>query len=470
MNLSKLYNYHLTLIPLKPLESLNSSQIFDVFSKTVTRDLISKNSQHPLILAISGGVDSMALLNYFTTFNTSYKLIVVNFNHQVREQSLLEDAYLNKFCQENSLTYINIKIPLLQANNSTNFQGYARDLRIKHLIHIAKQHHTTLILTAHHLNDLTETILQRFSKGSTLSGYAGLHYINQIQHHDDSYYFIKPFLYTPKETIIEYTKTNNIVFFEDYSNLSPKYQRNRIRHQQIPLIKQENSSFLEATLLFHFQLENAHYKQLDFFSKYYFDNILNLKEFIKLNKVDQTSLLTHILNTKNISPSKGQIYEIMKIINSNKPNIIYPMSNGLKLQKQYHLLVFDTKILKTQPLSPVLLEIGHEICYFNTFFLISTNIIKNAINSQVLCYNNIKYPLVLRTRKPGDIIKLPYGSKKVKDFFIDRKIPLKKRDILLILSDQNNTILWIEDLYINQCLGSDKKLFINWGTTSWIKT
>ena len=187
-----------------------------------------------LILSVSGGVDSLVLFDLL--YQLKYHFVVVHFNHQQREQSDIEAKYIKELCEKNNIKF---ECFLLEVDKGANFQSEASNLRREHLIQVAKKYQTNVIITAHHLDDLAETVILKISRGSNLLGYSGI----QQNYYKKGFHFLKPLLHVPKKEIINYALKNEIKYYEDESNLSSLYTRNKIRHHVIPYLIKDNPAF-----------------------------------------------------------------------------------------------------------------------------------------------------------------------------------------------------------------------------------
>ncbi|MDO8167879.1 tRNA lysidine(34) synthetase TilS [Candidatus Phytoplasma melaleucae] len=411
--------------------------------------LVKLNPKHKYIISVSGGVDSMVLLDYL--YHRKFFLIVVHFNHLKRQESIQDKILIQEYCA-------NKKIPFhyVELNISTkNFQSEASLLRKIKLKEIATKYKTNYILTAHHLDDLAETIFLKVLRGSSLSGYSGMQDIYCIK----DFLFMKPFLYTNKTQIRAYANKNQIPFLEDSTNQSDRYTRNKIRNYIIPFFKQENN-FLKNIKKFHLQISeiSAFLRQQTylFLSQQINPNILDIKMFVQLHIAVQKDVILYLLEQNQISKNFIIITNIIKgIHNHNKPNIIWKLNKQWNLVKIYNQLFFQIK-----PLSPLQTQVessSEPALYWS----VSENKYFNF--TQIRIYFDdakISFPLKIRKRQPGDILYFAFGKKKLKKFFIDKKIALFKRNQLWLVTDQNNQIIWIPHLYINKTLGDRNILFL----------
>src|SRR5690554_6331714 len=396
------------------------------------------NPNNLYILAVSGGVDSMVLFDLF--LKHKYRFIVVHFNHQKRTQSMDDHQLIESLCHTHNIKYHYIKLNIKKGN----FQEMARNERYLHLEEIADQYSTSYIVTAHHLDDLAETVLMKLIRGSNLLGYASM----QAKVTIDNYTYLKPLLNYSKADLLAYQQTYNLNYLEDHTNLEDTYLRNRIRHHVMPLLKQEND------VLTHFKnFSTQSYLASDYIrdqSKAFLnlDLTFNLKDFIKLHDAVKMDIISLILETLNVDKNFKKITTILKQLTSNKPNIRITLNNNMHMIKAYDAVSIHNLNTANEQTSEVCLTISHNKVDLPKIF-------------SELCYNKLDFPIRLRKRQPGDKLSFTYGRKKLKDFLIDKKIPMEQRNTLNIIVDSSGTILWIPGLYLNDTLGSDNKIYLS---------
>ncbi len=394
--------------------------------------------EHTYILAVSGGVDSMVLLDYLAKNN--YQLVVVHFNHQKRADAHLDHALVESTAQLHKIPYHYIKLSI----KTGNFQESARTLRLTHLEKIAEKYQTPYIVTAHHADDLAETILMKLIRGSNLLGYAAMQEKTVL----GAFVYLKPLLKYAKHQLLDYAKAHQIAYLEDVSNLEDTYFRNRIRHHIMPILKDENeilahfSSFSEQAFLASDYIRN----QTKSFLKP--DLSFSLSLFKDLHDALKMDVISFILESVDAVRSHEKIKTILKQLLSPKPNVAIKLSKDFSLIKAYDSVVLITPNKETDTDVAASLMISHKK--------------DSAPNNWVeLCYNELDFPIVLRGRLPGDLLSFPYGRKKLKSYLIEKKIPMTQRKKLLIAVDKKNTILWIPGLYINQTLGESNKIYLS---------
>lgn len=423
------------------------------FIKSITKVLnkLKINKDTPLIVSVSGGVDSMVLFNLLVKFE--YKIIVVHFNHHTRDENLLEKKLVEDTAKSNNITYYTFDYN----HNGGNFQEQARKFRLKKLREVAKKHNTTYVLTAHHLDDLAETIILKIVRGSNLYGYAGIQPVTKI----DSFTYIKPLIELSKKEIITYANKNDVKYLDDASNFDIKYARNRIRNAVLPILKQENDQVLNKFLQYSELLTESY----NFIKKYSYqfilDNKIDISNLIKEDNIIIKETLAILLEQNKLKFNQNTLNKLINILKSKKPNLKYNLSNNYKFIKSYN----QAYIQKNVETKPFRIELKNGINMLPNMKKIT--LLNNVSDSKGLaskiCYNEISLPLIARTRIPGDVLMFNYGRKKLKDFLIDKKIPLNKRDDLVVITDSNNIILWVEGCYTNNTIGQQNTIYIELG-------
>lgn len=405
------------------------------------------NKKKPIIVAVSGGVDSMVLLEFL--INEDYEPIVVHFNHNTRETNKRDEQLITDYCEANDLKYHIYNIVIAGGN----FQSKARDLRYEHLTQTANIYKTNYIATAHHLDDLAETVLMKLTRGSNLYGYAGINpYYSR-----NGYIYLKPLLYLSKAELNAYQVKYEIPYFTDESNYSNNYLRNRYRNTIIPIMKQENDQFLNKVLTYHTQVSDAY----NFISKVAKSNINNksfeLTTFIKQDIAVQNEMINQLFVLNNIESNYQLISKIRETLLNGSSNNTYDLKGGFQFIKTYNNVFIKAKSENKNFNIKLTNTINHIPNVGNiTFFHGSA---KRPNNTVKLWYNILSLPLVARRRKPGDTLTFPYGTKKLKKHLMDLKIPPYKREELWLLTDSDNNIIWISDgVYTNQTLGSNNLL------------
>ena len=407
------------------------------------KNIISDNDY--VIIALSGGPDSMALLHLLLKLREekSINIICSHVNHGLSIESENEKVFVEDYCKKNNLIFEYMKIESYKKGFN---EKDARNIRYEFFDKIMDKYKSKYLLTAHHGDDLIETILMRIGRGSNLKGYSGFSIISNRH----NYKLVKPLIYYTKDEIMEYIEKNNIPYVIDNSNLKDEYTRNRYRHNVLPFLKKEDKNIHNKYIKFsEILLEYDRYVEKvtnDIIKKIYINNNLNIGEYLKLDRLIQKRVLDNILYSiygDDITyVSDGNTDEIHKLIISNKPNGSIKLPNNVNIIKQYDILSFNANDIDKVEYCKELVS-GLHINNYEFIFVDN-----EESDSNYICRLNsfdIKSPLKVRNRYNGDrmTIKNFNGSKKIKDIFIDEKIPLNERNNIPIVVDGDDNIIWI---------------------------
>ena len=398
-----------------------------------------------IILACSTGVDSMVLLDLLLKYSQNCNIIISHINHQKREQSVVEEKYIKNFCLENGLKCYTKKLPHYE---ESNFQEWAREQRYSFFNEIMKIENADYLITAHHADDNLETIIMRLLKSSSLKGYAGIEeLINK-----DNYYIFRPLLENSKAEIIEYAEKNNIFYYQDDSNYSDDYTRNRIRKYITPILLEENPNLYEAISYYNKTILSANEllekEKLSFIKNHVLvknnnNEIIiqfNINEYLELTEYLQVQILFRILRKFNLS--KTCIDDIIKQIKSSKNKIISKINLELTMIKEYGYVQFVNFDIQEPTFNLEINEEGiYELLNGNTLKVKKNSCHFNTINGN-LWYNIKGLPIIIRTRKNGDKIKTKVGTISISDYLTNKKVPtLERRNILLLCENDMVTAI-----------------------------
>lgn len=397
-----------------------------------------------VVIGVSAGPDSMCLLDLLQKKTT--KIVVCHINHNVRKESIEEEEYITKYCQDKNIILEKTTINNYQENN---FENEARKKRYMFYEEILKKYNSKTLLLAHHGDDLIETILMKISRGSNLEGYAGIKEVSNVK----NYQIIRPLLKYTKEDIINYNKSNNIKYYNDSSNQSTNYTRNRYRLNILPLLKKEDKNIHKKYLKYSKTLiEYDDYIKREVkrnINNVYKENIINIDNLNKLDTFLIKNILYNIMNNiyqnKNNIITDRHIQNIISLLNNTKPNIKIDLPNNKEIVKEYNKLIIKDK---TSDIKNYKIEFNDKIEIEN---LIIEKIESEDDDSNSVCRLNSKdiaLPLYIRNREDGDYIMLKGSNnrKKIKEIFIEKKLPLKKRNNYPLLVDSNNNIIWIPNI------------------------
>lgn len=403
-----------------------------------------------IVLGVSGGPDSMALLHLLIKIKKELDIEVIcaQVNHNTgRSGQAEEQEMVKKYCKNNGILFEGMTI---EDYGDDNFHNEARSKRYNYFGSIVKKYHAKYLLTAHHGDDLIETILMRIVRGSTLRGYSGFSKIVEM----GDYTILRPLINVTKDEILEYTKKNKIPYALDSSNTKDVYTRNRFRKYIVPEFKKEDKNVhnkfykFSKTLLEYNEYIDKQVEKI--IPKVLPQNILNIEEFNKLDKVIQMKIIYYILEKAYqddlmlITDHHAEL--IYSLIISKKPNSYIYLPNNLKAVKSYNNLTFIKEYMNTNEYE---VEIINYVNLPNGKNIEVVETSKSSSNFVCrLSASDVKFPLRVRTRNDGDkmYVKGMLGSKKINDIFKDEKIPMTERDIWPIVVDSNNVVVWLPGL------------------------
>ena len=408
-----------------------------------------------VVVGVSAGPDSMCLLNLLE--QKTNKIVVCHINHNIRKQSIIEENYLKGYCKEHNLIFESMTIKEYKENN---FENEARKIRYKYYEEILKKYNSNKLFLAHHGDDLIETVLMKIERVSNIEGYAGIKKVSKLKNYD----IIRPLLPYTKEDIINYNKSHSITYYIDSSNTNIDYTRNWYRHKVLPILKEKDKDihlkflkYSETLQEYNEYIDREIKRKLPYILK---NNIINIDNLNKEDNFLKKNILYYIMNDiynneSNIITEK-HIQNILFIINSNKPNQSINMPKNKILVKEYNKLYIKDNI---DIVNDYKIELKDNIKINNITFKIETDEDEDGNNICRINSKNIKLPLYLRNRKNGDyiILKSSNNRKKIKEIFIENKLPLSKRNIYPLLTDSNDNIIWIPNMKkSNLCYKKDE--------------
>ncbi len=402
-----------------------------------------------IVVAVSGGPDSMALLDLMVRVkqNKNIKVICAHVNHNLRKESAEEKIMVENYCIKNNIIFEYMKI---DKYGDDNFHNEARTIRYNYFNEIVKKYKAKYLLTAHHGDDLMETILMRIVRGSTLKGYSGFSKIVKM----DTYLIVRPLIGVIKKEIEEYCNKNNIKYAIDKSNYKDVYTRNRYRKYILPHLKDEDRDVHKK--FYKFSRTLLEYND-------YIDKVVKekLKEICSKNILDieKWNLEEHVIKMKIIYSMLESYYQddlmlitdkhaelIYELIISDKSNIIMHLPNNVIAVKSYNTFYLTQKEEKKEDYEIEIIDYVNLPNGHNIEVIESTK--ENGNDICRLSYKDVTLPLYVRNRKRGDRINIKgmLGSKKIKDIFIDEKIDILERDLYPVVVDAKENIVWLPGL------------------------
>jgi len=402
-----------------------------------------------VVVGVSGGPDSMSLLHLLNEIKKEMDLllIVAHVNHNVRKESENERVFLQKYCDNNGIYFEYMKI---ENYGEDNFHNEARSIRYNYFDKICKKYNAKFLFTAHHSDDLIETILMRIVRGSTLKGYSGF----QKEIDKGDYKIIRPLINITKDELLEYAKKNKIPFVTDKSNEKDIYTRNRYRKYVLPFLKNEDKNVHLKFLKFSetlIEYNNFIDKQLALvMTKVFKHGVVNIEKFKELDGLLQTKLiyniLEHIYGDDLLIVSDTHVNLLFDLINSKKANSVVHLPNNVKAVKTYGSVSINFDDEEYDEYEVEIDKLVNLPNGMNIEFVNNSEWSNNYVTR--LNKSDITLPLSVRTRRNGDKMEVKgmLGRKKVNDIFIDEKIPANERKTWPIVVDATGKIVWIPGL------------------------
>ena len=421
--------------------------------KFITDNEIFKHGDS-VLLGVSGGADSTCLLYVLNDLKEKFdlKLLVVHVNHGIRGEEADRDAmHVKKMCEKLNVPFRlkEIDVPSISKETGKSEEEAGRDARYATFFEIAKEINADKIAVAHNLNDNSETILFNLFRGTGIKGLMGIPVKREK--------IVRPLLCCTRKEIEEYLKTKGIEYQNDSTNSDTEYSRNKLRLDVIPYIKKNINEKVEYNIVNAANNLSEIYEyinsQADMTYKEYVIHDIIINEAEKL----PAAILSEVIR-KQIYKIAGKLKDITRVhVQSVKELLKMEVSKKIELPynlvaiKKYegvemtqvketenHVILPEQTLIKENKIYSVPnMEIMPEKADFDR------ENIEELLYTKWFDYDKIDR-LVLRTRKPGDYIVIDDNgrTKKLKEYFINEKIPREERDKVLLLAD-GNSIVWV---------------------------
>ena len=392
-----------------------------------------------LLLAVSGGLDSMVLVHLFQQLN--YEIVVLHCNFQLRGLESFEDQqFIQEYSNTNAIPFVftQFDTEAFATDFKVSTQVAARELRYSWFYEQLAIQRGDFILTAHHADDNLETFLINLSRGTGLEGLTGIPAQNEK--------VIRPLLSFSRQQIEDYASVNKLKWREDSSNASDKYLRNKIRHHLVPLLKELNPNFMSS-----FEKTQAFLTE----SKELVDDaaVMVYQQVAREEGEDIHFDLARLLQLPNYS---SYLYQWLNEFGFTAWDDIYELVNsqsGKQVVAPYFRLIKDRDCLILSPLPSQENQQEFEIesveskvkCPLNLVFSIVSKIGVASNSTIFVDQDKLVFPLTLRHWNEGDVFQ-PFGmegkSKKVSKLFKDEKLSLIDKEKVWLLCS-NNQVVWV---------------------------
>lgn len=427
--------------------------------------LLTKNST--VLIAVSGGPDSMALLHFYQSIQEEWNLnlVAVSVDHQLRgSQSKADIEHVREFCKEWHVEFVTTAIDVLsyKQENKVGTQVAARELRYQFFAEQMKLYQADYLAFGHHADDQIETMLMGFVRSTSPIALSGI----PVKRAFASGYIVRPFLSVAKADLITYCSDHQIDVRIDLSNEDTTYTRNFFRKHLIPTMKEKNDN-IHTTIqrlseklqsdeeFIRSQARNMIEKviQLDDEQRKISFQIKRFKLYpLSLQRRGYHLILDYLYH--HLPSNLSYVHEeaFFSLLEDHQGNGIIDFPHDLQIEKSYDWIIFSFSNQRPQNTAfQKVLHIPSNLDLPNGSKLIATYTDEPPKVDPYLwgsAVKDIDFPLYIRTREPGDRISWPglNGSKKVKDVFIDEKIPRRDRDGWPLLVNAKGEVLWMMGL------------------------
>jgi len=414
-----------------------------------------------LLLATSGGIDSMVAATILKKLDYNFTLAHCNFKLRGQDSDL-DEQFVKDWAKNNNITCLvkSFDTITFAQNSKESIEVAARNLRYQWFDILLKNKKLDYIITAHHANDNLETTLFHLTRGTGFKGLLGIPSRNNK--------IIRPFLPLSRVEIEAYAIKNKVAWREDKSNFTTKYTRNKIRHQVIPALHEINLNLIESY--------NKSLNHLNGVDQILNDRLNEVRGKV-FKKLPEKVLSIDVNKVLKLSNPKAYLYELLKDFGFTSwddiENLFYSQS-GKQIYSNTHRIIRDRDVCLISPLKKVdnnqfeikSLQKGLQKSQIKlNFEEVAFADYKNKNNHIVYVdAQKIKTPLIVRKWQNGDYF-YPLGmtgKKKLSDFFKDQKLSLLDKENIWLLC-QKEDIIWV----INQRLSNPFKVTSN--TTKIIK-
>lgn len=416
------------------------------------------NDVRTVVAAVSGGVDSMCLLDLLMSEKKRWdiEIVVAHFNHQIRGPEADSDENLvRQFCDNHSLPFFSAaeNVPKIARAKRISLEMAGRELRYAFFQKIAADFPNSIIATAHTLDDQAETILLRMLKGTGLQGLSGITMRREN--------IIRPLLFATKAELYDYARARELPFAEDHTNLCNDYERNFIRNQILPTVQHTLNPNIRATLANLAQnLGEAHQFIVEFAEKALESLIIkaNSEQIV----LDKSGLKTYFIAVEKeiiwqslqrldgtIKPLNfKQMNQLIKLVNEGETGRRMNLGGEITVLIDRERLILKRNRSSNWSSSPIIPGeiIKNEFFTFSSELMDVSNFKKGKRRSRVefIDFDLVGNNLGLRHWQRGDRM-IPLGmnqSKKISDILVDLKVPFTDKNSIPIFYS-GDKIIWL---------------------------
>ena len=375
-----------------------------------------------VVCAVSGGADSVALLFslYLLREKLNFTLTAAHFNHRLRgDESQRDEDFVRNLCDRLDIP---LQVGLTQVKaGKKGLEAAARDARYAFFNTLEGK-----IATAHTANDNAETVLMHLVRGTGLKGLGGIAPVNGR--------LIRPMLDITRNEVLAFLLEYNLTFVEDSSNGTDDFLRNRLRHNVIPLLEQENPRLAESMSAMAQRLRLDE----DYFRQQTPENLPNVTVLRRMHPAVRSRAIGCFLEQNGIRESEGEhIALVERLIFSKKPSAKACLPGGIVVTREYDNL---RCCREQEPLPVTALNCPGSVVLPQCGVTITCQKATCLVDS-VQCFTVVpEGQITVRPRCAGDTMRLYGGTKELKKLFIDRKIPAQQRLLIPVIADSRGVL------------------------------
>lgn len=445
---------------------------------TMVWDFIHKNHMidqgDRIVVGVSGGADSVCLLHALLMLRERLKieLVVVHINHGLRGEEAEEDeSFVSGLCSRYHLPFFSYHYDVrsIAGEKGITEEEAGREVRYDTFLQVCQEQACNKIAVAHNKNDNAETVLFHLFRGSGLRGLSGIEPSRQLLSSFGVFTVIRPLLCMERKDIEEYLAANKTDYRVDSSNLSMDYSRNKIRNKILPFAIDQ----LNAGAIGHINEAAGRIKEaLDYM------DISIQKRYLQLVKKDENSysISVKLLSMEPVVIQKGLIRRVLESLSGSLKDLeakhveavlslcykqvgrIVKLPNDIIVEKEYNDIKFmygkyyAMECFSEDHMEPVKIKTPGRYILPGSGMILETELLKYEKNEPIpknscvkwFDYDKIENTVEMRNRKEGDYIQINAsgGRKKLKDYFIDHKLPRKQRDSQILITDGSH-VMWI---------------------------
>lgn len=418
-----------------------------------------------IVVAVSGGADSVALLHILhqiSLYRTPLTLICAHVHHGFRTESDAEAELVQKYAESLHIPFemVHLNMPKYLEETGRNSQDAARERRYAFLHEVAAKYKANSIALAHHADDQAETVMLHMLRGSGASGLSGM----KIKRIEKNVELIRPCLRITKTDLEKLCENEGLPYLVDSSNMNRKYLRNAIRLDVLPFLGQYNGQLKESLYRMaevistedDYMEAEAEQTFADIVSRSADRLSFSVPAFNGLHVALQRRLIKLILNylpSNDDCATFSRIESIRKGAVQTEPTTwILDIGQGIVCMREYNSITFTARKSVSEPYSYQLHSPDEDMFLYlkeieRTIHLVNLKGMRGPISANEAQFDSseLRWPLIVRSRLPGDTMKVMglNGSKKVKDIFIDAKIPPSLRSRIPLVCDVEGNIIWI---------------------------